>query len=257
MAGEGFLNRWSRLKHDAAAPASPRTEDAARLDPQAPSGPPARRDGADAGVLREGQAATPAASPEQAVADAGRPGTDARRAAQADDPQRTLPSLNDLGFDSDYSPFMRPEVDPGMRMSALKKLFADPHFNRMDGLDVYIDDYSKPDPIPRAMLARLNQSRLLGLFEEEEEKPAGAVADGAGASPAGAEAGAEAAADDAADDATDDGGVAGKPQVAAADPEASSGEVPADATANAIAPAPLDPASDRSSDSPPDSRQAT
>jgi len=205
---------------------------------------------------------TPAASAEQAAAEPGRGDTqraraDGARAAQADDFRRTLPSLDDLGFDSDYAPFMRPDVDPGMRMSALKKLFADPHFNRMDGLDVYIDDYSKPDPIPRAMLARLNQSRLLGLFEEEEEKPAGAVADGAGASPAGAEAGAEAAADDAADDATDDGGVAGKPQVAAADPEASSGEVPADATANAIAPAPLDPASDRSSDSPPDSRQAT
>ena len=55
-------------------------------------------------------------------------------------------------------------------MSALKKLFADPHFNRMDGLDIYIDDYTKPDPMPRAMLARLNQSRLLGLFEEDEEE---------------------------------------------------------------------------------------
>ena len=253
MAGEGFLNRWSRLKHDAAAPASPRTEDAARLDPQAPSGPPARRDGADAGVLREGQAATPAASPEQAVADAGRPGTDARRAAQADDPQRTLPSLNDLGFDSDYSPFMRPEVDPGMRMSALKKLFADPHFNRMDGLDVYIDDYSKPDPMPRAMLARLNQSRLLGLFEGEEEKTAVTAADGAGASPATA----EGAATDPAGATQVAAGATGDPQVAGPELQVDAGREPADAAAISTAEAPLDPAADSSSDTPPDSRQAT
>ena len=30
----------------------------------------------------------------------------------------------------------------------MKKLFSDPHFNVMDGLDTYIDDYGKPDPIP-------------------------------------------------------------------------------------------------------------
>jgi hypothetical protein len=51
----------------------------------------------------------------------------------------------------------------------LKKLFADPHFNQMDGLDVYIDDYSKPDPMPPAFLKRLNQARILGLAEEEKD----------------------------------------------------------------------------------------
>lgn len=251
MAGEGFLNRWSRLKHDATAPASPPTEEAARPDPQAPSEPLTRREGPAAGALRDGPAATPAASAGQAVAEPGRAAAGDALAAQADDPRRTLPSLDDLGFDSDYSPFMRSDVDPGMRMSALKKLFADPHFNRMDGLDVYIDDYSKPDPMPRAMLARLNQSRLLGLFEgEDEEKTAGAAASGAGSPPAAAEAVVEAAA-------TDGAGATGDPQVAAADPEVGTGEVPADATAISTAEAPLDPSSDPPSDSPPDSRQAT
>ena len=56
---------------------------------------------------------------------------------------------------------MRPEVDESLKRAALKKLFADPHFNVMDGLDVYIDDYSKPDPIPPDMLARLIQNRAL------------------------------------------------------------------------------------------------
>jgi hypothetical protein len=40
----------------------------------------------------------------------------------------------------------------------------------MDGLDIYIDDYSKPDPIPMDMLKKLNQSHMLGLFKTAEEK---------------------------------------------------------------------------------------
>jgi hypothetical protein len=44
------------------------------------------------------------------------------------------------------------DVAPEVKNAAIKKLFADPHFNVMDGLDTYIDDYSKPDPIPPEML---------------------------------------------------------------------------------------------------------
>ena len=40
------------------------------------------------------------------------------------------------------------DVAPDVKNAAMKKLFADPHFNVMDGMDTYIDDYSKPDPIP-------------------------------------------------------------------------------------------------------------
>jgi hypothetical protein len=39
----------------------------------------------------------------------------------------------------------------------------------MDGLDTYIDDYSKPDPIPEAMLRQLNQAKDLFLFDEEKQ----------------------------------------------------------------------------------------
>jgi hypothetical protein len=42
----------------------------------------------------------------------------------------------------------------------------------MDGLDVYIDDYSIPDPIPNAMLKTLSAARTLGLFEDDEKKRA-------------------------------------------------------------------------------------
>ena len=44
----------------------------------------------------------------------------------------------------------------------MKKLFADPHYNVMDGLDVYIDDYSKPDPIPPRHAAPAGQRQVPG-----------------------------------------------------------------------------------------------
>jgi hypothetical protein len=53
----------------------------------------------------------------------------------------------------------------------MKKLFSDPRFNVMDGLDVYIDDYGKPDPLPAGMLRQLAQSRLLGLFDDPQPAP--------------------------------------------------------------------------------------
>ena len=39
----------------------------------------------------------------------------------------------------------------------------------MDGLDTYIDDYGKPDPIPPSMLRQMSQSKFLGLFDDEDE----------------------------------------------------------------------------------------
>jgi Protein of unknown function (DUF3306) len=66
-----------------------------------------------------------------------------------------LPPVESLTFDSDFTGFLRPEVDPAVQRAALKQLFRDPRFNVMDGLDTYIDDYTKPDPIPPDMLAEL------------------------------------------------------------------------------------------------------
>jgi hypothetical protein len=84
-----------------------------------------------------------------------------------------LPTLDDvarLTRSSDYSRFVQPGVSADVRNAALKQLFTDPHFNVMDGLDTYIDDYGKPDPIPLAMLRKMRQSKLLGLFDAEDEK---------------------------------------------------------------------------------------
>jgi len=88
-------------------------------------------------------------------------------------PPPELPSLDSLNFESDFGAFMRAKVDEGVRRAALKKLFSDPRFNVMDGLDVYIDDYSKDDPIPPGLLAELQHARatLFGA-QPEPEAPA-------------------------------------------------------------------------------------
>jgi hypothetical protein len=65
---------------------------------------------------------------------------------------------------------MQAKVEEGVKRAALKKLFSDPRFNVMDGLDTYIDDYSKDDPIPQAMLAQLEHAKST-LFGRGEEKP--------------------------------------------------------------------------------------
>ncbi|MFC3109693.1 DUF3306 domain-containing protein [Undibacterium arcticum] len=77
---------------------------------------------------------------------------------------RALPTLDDvagLHQDSDFSPFLAQGVDETVKRSALKKLFTNPHFNVMDGLDTYIDDYGKADPMPPGMLAALNHAKAL------------------------------------------------------------------------------------------------
>ncbi|MBI2310984.1 MAG: DUF3306 domain-containing protein [Betaproteobacteria bacterium] len=74
-----------------------------------------------------------------------------------DEPPPKLPPVESLTPESDFSGFLHPKVDEKIRRAALKKLFSDPRFNVMDGLDVYIDDYSQADPIPPEMLKKLNQ----------------------------------------------------------------------------------------------------
>jgi hypothetical protein len=92
---------------------------------------------------------------------------------EPDAPPPELPPLEKLSLDSDYSGFFHPKIDENLRRAALKRLFSDPHFNVMDGLDIYIDDYSKPSPLPAEMLATLRQAqKILDWAKEgkEEEK---------------------------------------------------------------------------------------
>ena len=157
-APDGFLSRWSRRK----------------------------------ALLRENQAAPEPALPGPAAPPLPEPAavTTPQTAAVVDDkPPPTLDDVRQLGRTSDYRRFVAPDVTPEVKNAALKKLFSDPQFNVMDGLDTYIDDYGKPDPIPPAMLRQMVQSKFLGLFDDEEGEdkkmqPAGASPDGAAPAPA-------------------------------------------------------------------------
>lgn len=83
-----------------------------------------------------------------------------------------LPSIDSLTFESDFKAFMHAKVEESVKRAALKKLFADPRFNVIDFMDVYIDDYTQDDPIPAAMLAKLQHSRST-LYGREEENRGG------------------------------------------------------------------------------------
>jgi hypothetical protein len=138
MAG-GFLNRWSRLK----------------------SGEQLESEKVSADKLEQKLAAESKVSESSAD-------------IQEMPPSVTLEDVDKIDrFAPDFSAFMRPDVDPAVQQAAMKKMFSDPHFNVMDGLDIYIDDYSKPDPIPLEMLKRMVQSDMLNIFRKDggEEMP--------------------------------------------------------------------------------------
>lgn len=97
---------------------------------------------------------------EQALA----PASDTRDQAPASVEPLPPPTLEDVGkltHESDFSRFVGRDVDEAVKRSALKKLFANPHFNVMDGLDIYIDDYTKFTPLTPTMLASLKHAKDL------------------------------------------------------------------------------------------------
>ena len=138
---DGFLSRWSRRKaqvRDGIAPVE--------LDTPVPviAEPPAQP-----------SAVIPAAPPEALVA-----------------PEGALPTMDDvsrLTRTSDFSAYLAHGVDENVKRAAMKKLFSDPRYNVMDGLDVYIDDYTKTTPIPPALLRKMTQATALKLFDDEPE----------------------------------------------------------------------------------------
>jgi hypothetical protein len=79
-----------------------------------------------------------------------------------------MDDVKGLTPESDFQPFMQRGVDAQVRNAAMKKLFADPHFNVMDGLDIYIEDYNRPDPLPAGMLRKMASAQFMKLVPEEE-----------------------------------------------------------------------------------------
>ncbi len=135
---QGFLSRWSRRKAQARR---------AEADPALAVAPPAQP-----GEAGAGSADAPAANVEA---------QDANVVAQPAEPPPTLADVAALTPQSDFTRFVARDVTPDVKNAALKKLFADPHFNAMDGLDVYIDDYTRPEPLAAGVLARLAQAQVI------------------------------------------------------------------------------------------------
>lgn len=88
--------------------------------------------------------------------------------APAQEPAAPLQPVEDLRPDSDFAPFMQPNVDPATRRSALKKLFTDPHFNVADPFEAYSEDYTQNEPIPEKMLKAINRVRDLAVDGPEK-----------------------------------------------------------------------------------------
>lgn len=144
---EGFFDRWSRRKQQARAEEAPAV---APTEVQPDAVPPVQP------VLQDAPlAVAPPAQPGEPDAP----------------PPPTLADTTDLTIDSDFKPFMAKGVAPEVKNAAFKKLFADPHFNVMDRMDIYIDDYSIPSPLPESVLRQMASAKFLKLFDEEPEAP--------------------------------------------------------------------------------------
>ncbi|MSQ49781.1 MAG: DUF3306 domain-containing protein [Betaproteobacteria bacterium] len=100
----------------------------------------------------------------------------------ADEPAAPLPPIEDLTPESDFVPFMNSKVDGETRRAALKKLFADAHFNVPDPFEAYSEDYTVSEAIPMAMLKTLNQAQRL-LFDDPQKKLEATVAAAAPSEP--------------------------------------------------------------------------
>lgn len=150
MADEptGFLGRWARRKEEVRQGKTADEPVAAATPVPATAEPMPKQSQADS--------AAPEAAPAKAL---------------------TLDDARLLTQDSDFKPFMAGGVTPEVRNAAMKKLFADPHFNVMDGLDTYIDDYSKFEPIPESMLRQMASAKFLKLFDDEDEEKKGDAQD--------------------------------------------------------------------------------
>ena len=82
-----------------------------------------------------------------------------------------LPRIDELTPESDFRPFMNANVDPATRRDALKKLFADAHFNEPDPFEPFSGDLRVSESISPELLKTLNQAKKL-LFDEPEKAAA-------------------------------------------------------------------------------------
>jgi hypothetical protein len=135
------LRRWSQRKFEAAREKNSPAAPANSVAPSATVAGPAPVDVASPPAARAPvDVAPPVAAPVSAA---------------------TLPPVESLTADSDFTPFFQPKVGEALKRQALKQLLRDPRFNVMDGLDIYVGDYSLPDPISPDIVKQMVQGRYI------------------------------------------------------------------------------------------------
>jgi hypothetical protein len=138
------LSRWSRLKREQRAAVSP-----------LPSGEALGQRASD---QREAPLAATPSPPSGGSAD-------------------ELPSLSSISLTEDFTPFMQARVPQLLRQQALKALFKDPHFNVMDGLDIYVDDYTVFEPISAEDMGKLSAWKSIQNPLQQVVTPGGYAVD--------------------------------------------------------------------------------
>lgn len=156
---EGFLQRWSRRKHQAAR-GKLEAEDLA----------PGDGDGDDSvDTTTVDVVADPAVQPDAAATVEPEP--------PGDDDMPPLESIDEGGSVKD---FFSPNVSEGLRRSALRRLWRQPEFLAEDLLDDYARDYSKREPLGNIVTAemryraeqlrqRMERKLKEGLAETDED----------------------------------------------------------------------------------------
>jgi hypothetical protein len=144
VPADGFsLSRWSRLK----------------------------RAGGDAAAT----GAAPGDAPAEVKPSASAPTSGG--AALPDAASTPLPSLSSISLAEDFTPFMQAKVPQALRQQALKALFKEPHFNVMDGLDTYIDDYTQFEPISPEVMSTLSSWKTIMNPPRQVVTPGGYAVD--------------------------------------------------------------------------------
>src|SRR5690606_36815052 len=126
VMGDGFLGRWSRRKQEV-------REGKPVAEPPPPSAKPAAESLSASAATHPAPAAARLATVQAPPPEAAAP-----------PPAPTLEDAQALTPASDFKAFVARGVPADVRNLAMKKLFADPHFNVMDGLAIYVGDYTQP-----------------------------------------------------------------------------------------------------------------
>ncbi|MEI6738450.1 MAG: DUF3306 domain-containing protein [Pseudomonadota bacterium] len=163
MSADSFFSRWSKRKRAEKSDALSAPDITPKIEPMgsSPTAPRTADESLKIATNTSTDGKFAAKMPEIALQTDTLPNEPAEK--------KPLPPVESLNAQSDFTPFMASDVSPALRNQAMKLLFTDPHYNVMDRLDTYIDDYGKPDPLPADWLKKMNQSKALRLFDDEEK----------------------------------------------------------------------------------------